>query len=353
MLMPLRLGATLGALLFFAGSAGATKTEDAAFAAYLGTLWPAASAAGVSRATFDAATRGLTPDPEVLQLAERQPEFTMTPGRYVNRLVTDERIRLGMEALKEHAELLGKLENRYGVSRYTLVAIWGVESNYGTKPGHRNVIRSLATLGHEGRRQRFGRNQLIAALRILERGDISLEQMTGSWAGAMGHTQFIPTTYNAHAVDFTGDGKRDIWNSIADALASTANYLKVSGWTSGETWGYEVELPPRFSPALLGRGTVKTAHDWTKLGVKRVRGNSFPRPADKGFLLAPEGPEGPVFLIVRNFGVIKRYNNADTYALAVGLLADRLAGAEPLARDWPSLAEQKSGVASNEQSAAR
>lgn len=336
--------APLSLLLAFTASPARAESASSAFSAYLEGLWPAAAKAGVSRNTFDTAMKGLAPDPEVLKLAEKQPEFTLTAGGYITRLVTDERIRLGQEALKNNEALFAGLERRYGVSRFILAAIWGVESNYGSKPGTRNVIRSLATLGFEGRRQRFGRQQLVAALRILERGDIPFDRMTGSWAGAMGHTQFIPTTYNAYAVDFTGDGKRDIWNSAEDALASAANYLKVSGWNGGESWGYEIDLPEKFNAKLIGRGTMKTAAQWKALGVKRVRDQPFPRPGDRGFVFAPEGPEGPAFLIIRNFGVIKRYNNADAYALAVGHMADRLSSGEPLTKPWPSQMQKTSSA---------
>jgi membrane-bound lytic murein transglycosylase B len=328
-----------GVLLFlaaFAAVPAGAETRDAAFARYLENLWPAAHRAGVSRKTFDAATRNLAPDPEVLDHARKQPEFTLTAGKYLARLITEERVKDGQAALKREEALFAAIEKRYGVSRYILAAIWGVESLYGTKPGTRNVIRSLATLGFAGRHRSYGRQQLVAALRILQHGDVALEKMTGSWAGAMGHTQFIPTTYNSYAVDFNGNGKRDIWGSPADALASAAHYLKASGWKDGQSWGYEVELPARFNSKLISRRIVKNAAAWEKLGLKRVRGQAFPRAGDRGFLLAPEGTDGPVFLIIRNFSILKRYNNADVYALAVGHLADRLAGSEPLTRAFPS-----------------
>lgn len=328
--------------LLACAAAPAFADSNAAFKRYLESLWPAAAKAGVSRQTFERATRDLTPDPEVLERAERQPEFKLTAGEYHARLVTEERVKQGLAVLEQYKDAFDAIERKHGVSRYILAAIWGVESKYGTKPGSMNVIRALATLGFQGRRRSFGRSQLLAALRILERGDISLEQMTGSWAGAMGHTQFIPTTYNAYAVDHTGDGKRDIWNSPEDALASAANYLKKAGWRTGETWGYEVTLPPKFNRKLLGK--TRTAAQWQALGVKRVRDQAFPRPSDRGYLFAPEGTDGPVFLIIRNFKVLKRYNNADAYALAVGHLADLLAGGEPLSREWPSAMRQTSAV---------
>lgn len=310
------------------------RASDKAFEVWLKKLWPEAKRAGVSSTTFKNATNGLTPDPEVLEKAESQLEFKAKPGEYIARLVSEKRIENGKKALEEHAAVLDAIERKYGVSKYILTAIWGIESNYGASPGTRNVIRSLATLGYTGRRRAFGRQQLIAALRILERGDISLDNMSGSWAGAMGHTQFIPTTYNAYAVDFTGDGKRDIWGSPADALASSAAYLKRSGWRSGATWGYEVELPESLRGLPKG---VKTIAQWEKSGIRRIQG-AFPRPSDRAWLYAPEGRKGPVFLLITNFRVIKRYNNADTYALAVGHLADRLLGEDPFSKPWPSAA---------------
>jgi membrane-bound lytic murein transglycosylase B len=233
------------------------------------------------------------------------------------------------------------IEARYGVDRHILVAIWGMESSYGevlhnpkiVKP----LVRSLATLAWaDPRRRKFARTQLIAALKIVQRGDISAEALTGSWAGAMGHTQFIPTTFEAYAVDFDGDGRRDMWSSPVDALASAGNYLQKSGWVSGHSWGYEVALPQGFDYRLLDRETTLTLAEWERLGVRRVRGEGFPRPADKAELLAPAGANGPAFLLLRNHFVIKRYNNATAYALGVGHLADRLRGGEAFAQAWPA-----------------
>ena len=200
-------------------------------------LWPAAKGAGVTRATFDHALQGFTPDPEVVEAANFQPEYVKPIGEYVDRAVSDKRVETGKQKLVENQALLGSLETRYGVDRYIILAIWGVELNYGTQPGDKNVIRSLATLICTGTKAQFAKPQLVSALKILQRGDIGLDAMNGSWAGAMGHTQFIPTTYNAYAVDQDGDGKRDIWGNIPDALASTASYLKVSGWQSRRDLG--------------------------------------------------------------------------------------------------------------------
>jgi membrane-bound lytic murein transglycosylase B len=276
----------------------------------------------------------------VLEKASAQPEFVTPIWEYVERRVSDTRIETGRAMLSRYADLLGRIEATYGVDRHILVAIWGMESSYGDALDDtkiiKSVVRSLATLAYaDPRRGRFGRQQLIAALRILQRGDVSVAGLTGSWAGAMGHTQFIPTTYDAYAVDFDGDGRRDLWNSEADALASAANYLRVSGWVSGKTWGYEVVLPQGFDYQLADSEAEMTLSQWDRLGVRRVRAEGYPRPEDNAVLLAPAGASGPAFLMLRNHYVIKRYNNATSYALAVGHLADRLRGGDRFAQTWP------------------
>jgi membrane-bound lytic murein transglycosylase B len=304
-------------------------------------FWPTASAEGISRATYEAAFRGVTPDPAVLEKARYQPEFVKPMWDYIASGVSEKRIVNGRAMLARHAELLDGIERTYGVDRHIVAAIWGMESSYGEVLGNpkivKSVVRSLATLAYaDPRRAKFGRTQLVAALKILQRGDISLAGLTGSWAGAMGHTQFIPTTFEAYAVDFDGDGRRDIWNSVADALASTANYLNKSGWVPGKTWGYEVVLPHGFDYRLADTETERTLAEWERLGVRRARGERFPRPEDNGILIAPAGARGPAFLLLRNHYVIKRYNNATSYALAVGHLADRLRGGQTFAQAWPA-----------------
>ena len=218
------------------------------FGQWIERFWPTARAAGIKRETYDLAFKGMTPDPKVIEAANFQPEYKKPIGEYVDRVVSDKRVTGGKQKLEENEALLDILEKRYGVDRTIIVAIWGVESNYGTQPGDMNVIRSLATLAYYNTKASFARQQLITALKILQRGDISVEAMNGSWAGAMGHTQFIPTTYQAYAVDYDGDGKRNIWNDVPDALASTASYLKHSNWQAGQTWGYEVTLPKGLNP---------------------------------------------------------------------------------------------------------
>ena len=300
------------------------------------SLWPSAKSAGVTRATFDRAFQGFAVDPEIIELATYQPEYVKPIGEYIDRAVSEKRITIGKEKLVEHQALLGALENRYGVDRHVIVAIWGVESNYGVQPGDKNVIHSLGSLICSNTKAKFARSQINSALKILQRGDISFEAMNGSWAGAMGHTQFIPTTYSAYAVDYDGDGKRDIWGNVPDALASTASYLKVSKWRPGETWGYEVRLPKGFNPKKVSDKTLKPLGEWQRLGIVRVNGEPFPRSSDRASLFAPEGTRGPAFLLLNNFRSLLRYNVAPAYALAVGHLSDRLRGSGPFVQPWPT-----------------
>jgi membrane-bound lytic murein transglycosylase B len=306
------------------------------FAQWVERFWPTAKAAGIVRATYDSAFKGLTPDPKVIEAANFQPEYVKPIGEYIDRVVSDKRIATGKQMLEQNKALLDQLEKRYGVDRTILVAIWGIESNYGTQPGDMNVIRSLATLAYYNTKAAFARQQLIVALKILQHGDIPVDQMNGSWAGAMGHTQFIPTTYQKFAVDFDGDGKRNIWSDVPDALASTANYLRHANWQPGQSWGYEVTLPKGFNLKRVSDKTLKSLGEWQKLGIKRVGGEPFPRPDDKSSLFAPAGSNGPAFLVLNNFRSILHYNVATSYALAVGHLSDRLKGYGPVVHPWPT-----------------
>jgi peptidoglycan lytic transglycosylase B len=334
------LSLTLSLLALVAlSAAGLPRQAEAAaqtFAQWVEKFWPVAKAAGITRATYDRAFKDMTPDPKVIEAAKFQPEYVKPIGEYIDRVVSEKRIATGKQMLEQNKALLDQLEKRYGVDRTILVAIWGVESNYGTQPGDMNVIRSLATLAYYNIKATFARQQLISALRILQHGDIPVDQMNGSWAGAMGHTQFIPTTYQKFAVDYDGDGKRNIWSDVPDALASTANYLRHANWQPGQTWGYEVALPKGFNLKKVSAKTLKTLGDWQKLGIPRVGGEAFSRPGDKASLFAPVGANGPTFLVLNNFRSILHYNQATSYALGVGHLADRLKGYGPFVRSWPT-----------------
>jgi membrane-bound lytic murein transglycosylase B len=308
---------------------------DAGFQRWIADFRKTATASGISGTTFDKAFRSVTePDPQVLEKAQYQPEFRMEAWQYVDNQVSEKSVDTGREMARKWKPWLDRIEQHFGVDRHILLAIWSIESRYGEvlqdSTRVHNVVQALATLAYgDKRRAKFARSQLIAALKILQRGDIDERHLTGSWAGAMGHTQFIPTSYQAWAVDADGDGRRDIWNSVPDALASAASLLRDNGWQTGKTWGYEVVLPAGKFPG----GSV-TLGKWQEIGVARANGKAFPRPAEKAELKVPGGREGPAFLMTRNFFVLKRYNNADLYALSVGLLADQIAGYGPLARDW-------------------
>ena len=311
---------------------------DAKFESFIQSLWPRVKSAGISRSLFDAAFAGVTePDAAVLKLASTQPEFTSTTSAYLAKAVTPIRIETGQQMKGSDAALLAAIEKKYGVDRHVLLGIWGMESNFGKDKGSMGVMRSLATLLYAGRKQKFAREQLIAAFKILKSGTRSPDNFTGSWAAAMGHTQFIPTSYLAYAVDWTGDGKRDIWGSKEDALASTANYLAKAGWKSDRPWGWEVSLPPKFNKALIGRSKWRPVSEWVKLGVTPANGGKFNAMQADAFVMIPQGIDGPAFLVTRNFLSIMDYNFSHSYALAVGHLADRIRGGGPIVGTWPDL----------------
>ncbi len=288
---------------------------------------------GISARVFDAAFAHAGFMPKVIKRDRNQSEFTLSVGDYLGRAASDSRVTNGRANAAKHATTLAAIESKYGVSKHIVAAIWGMESNYGANRGDTHLMSALATLSFEGRRGRFFEKQLIAALRILQSGDTTENLMTASWAGAMGHTQFIPTSYLAYAVDFTGDGKRDIWSDDpTDALASTAAYLARAGWVKGMPWGVEVRLPKGFDFAKSADKRMPS--DWARLGVKATNGAPVPNHGTAR-LLFPAGSAGPAFLVFKNFDVIKRYNASDAYALGVGHLGDRIAGAGPLAGTWP------------------
>ena len=313
--------------------------EDPKFVAFIQkTLWPRMEAAGVSRKLFDSAFAGITePDPVVLKLADNQPEFTSTTSAYLAKAVTPIRIETGKQKNQEEDKLLSAIEAKYGVDRFIVLGIWGMESNFGKDKGSMSVIRSLATLAYSGRRKDYGNEQLIAAFKILKRGLMKPDNFKGSWAAAMGHTQFIPSSYISYAVDWTGDGKKDIWNSKEDALASTANYLARAGWKSDRPWGWEVTLPKGFNMALIGRTHWRSVAEWQKLGIVRADGAKFGSPKAEAFVMVPQGVNGPRFLVTRNFLAIMDYNLSHSYALAVGHLADRIRGRGPFQAAWPDV----------------
>ncbi len=316
-------------------SAEAIRAAAANFRGCLEGLWPAAARRGVSRATFDAQIAALAPDLRIMDLLDSQPEFTKSFWDYLDVLVTDARIQKGRELLEKHRATFDAVERAYGVDRHVLAAIWGVETNYGAIAGDRPVLRSTATLACIGRRQNYFRDEFISALEIVHRRDIRADHLVGSWAGAFGQTQFMPSAFHRFAVDFDGDGLRDVVGSVADLMASTANKLKKGGWLAGQGWGYEVVVPATFNFKLADRASNQAIHEWERLGLQRVGGHPFPRPRDQAYLLVPAGVQGPGFLMLQNFRAIMKYNPAETYALAIGHLADRLRGGGPFVQDWP------------------
>jgi membrane-bound lytic murein transglycosylase B len=293
--------------------------------------------AGIRPDIFDRAFAGVTPDMSVVKADRSQPEFTRPVWEYLDGAISAVRVRKGQALLNQYADVLQTIEQRYGVDRNALVAVWGMESNFGQFQGSQSVIRSLATLAYEGRRRGFAQDQLLAALQILQQGDVLPEQMIGSWGGAMGQTQFIPTTYNTHAVDFDGDGRRDIWSSAPDALASTAHYLQSSGWQTGQPWGYEVKLTSGFNYALADASTRKSIAEWQSLGLTLPNGSALPATVaqQQAALLLPAGYKGPAFLVMDNFRAILKYNNSSSYALAIGLLSGRFQGGGYVEGSWP------------------
>ena len=294
-----------------------------------------ASAQGISTQAFDAAFRGVRYNADVIQRDRNQSEFTKTIWEYLDSAASDLRVRNGQAALRQNERLLNAIEARYGVEKEVVVAVWGLESSFGAFRGDEPLIEALATLAYDGRRGRFFEQQLIAALKIIQSGDVAPSDMTGSWAGAMGHTQFIPTSYLAYAVDFTGDGKRDIWSDDpADALASTASYLANFGWISGQPWGVEVRLPNGFDYTQANRRIQRLPSEWARMGVTGLNGRVVRDYGDASVLL-PAGAQGAAFLIFHNFSVIERYNTADAYVIGVGHLSDRIAGGGAIQASWP------------------
>ncbi len=308
--------------------------EKLAFTEWVAAFRRQARAEGVSAETLASAFDTVSYLPRVIELDRSQPEFTRQVWDYLDSAVSEARVTQGQAKRTGQREAIDDASRRYGVPAEILVAIWGIESNYGGNFGSFSTIDALATLGYDGRRPDFAREQLLAALGILQRGDIDREHMRGSWAGAMGHTQFIPTSFDAYARDGDGDGRRDIWGSIADVMASTAHYLDANGWREGETWGIEVRLPADFDYAQTELSTRRPSQAWASQGVTPARGASLPN-LDEASVIAPAGAHGPAFLVEHNFRVIMRYNASTSYALAVGLLSNRIAGEPGVAETWP------------------
>ncbi len=335
------LSAAMRTFLILAGCLShAYGQTQAQFEQCLVRLQPAAQKAGVDAASFRQFTQGTQADFTVLEKLDYQPEFKLAIWDYLAALVDEERVADGREMLQRHATTLQRVAVAYGVDPATVVAVWGVESNYGRITGKYPLVQALGTLSCFGRRQGYFQGEFFAALRILQRGDIAPDRLYGSWAGAFGHTQFMPATYERLAVDFDGDGRRDLVDNSSDALASTANFLRRGGWQSDLPWGFEVRLPPGFDPSLAGRRNKRAMSEWAARGVVAVDGknlaNSGLAEGERTAILLPAGPRGPAFIVTRNFDVIFGYNAAESYALAIAHLADRLRGGAPFVTPWPT-----------------
>jgi lytic murein transglycosylase len=306
------------------------------FRSCLSGLRSEAAAKGISGATFDRATRGVEPDLTILDLMNNQPEFKTPIWDYLAALVDDERVQDGRAAMRQWGQALAAAEARYGVDRHVIAGVWGVESNFGKDIGGRPLVQSLSTIACYGPRRRdYFKGELMATLKIVETGDIDASRLRGSWAGAFGHTQFMPSTFQRLAVDGDGDGRRDIMDSVPDALASTANFLKRAGWNNGLPWGYEVRLPAGFRSNLLGRKNKKPVSSWAAMGVTRIDGKPLSGKYAAG-IIAPAGLDGPAFLVTKNFDAVYSYNAAESYGLAIALLGDRLKGQPGIRTAWPT-----------------
>ncbi len=294
------------------------------FPEWLQGLRADARAVGIRDATLDRALAGIAPIPRVIELDRRQPEFTLTFQEYMDRVVPSARVEKGRQRLGENRELLRAISAKYGVQARFLVAFWGVETDFGRQTGGFPVVAALATLAYDGRRSAYFRKELIQALEIIDAGHVQPDRMIGSWAGAMGQTQFMPSSFRAHAVDYDGDGRIDIWTSRPDALASAANYLKRSGWKGDETWGRATRLPEGFDARLIGTGVVKSLAEWSALGLTRADGSPLPSRPLKASVVLAEGNKGPAFLVYDNYRAILKWNRSTFFAIAVGSLADRI-----------------------------
>ncbi|MGP9675441.1 MULTISPECIES: lytic murein transglycosylase [unclassified Halomonas] len=309
---------------------GAEELRYANFEQWRNEFRRYAAAQGISESTLATALDNVRYRERVIELDRYQPEFVRPIWEYLDTAASDTRVNAGREKLDAHRQTALEMQQRYGVPSEVIVAIWGIESNYGSNFGDFSTLEALATLAYDGRRRDFARGELLAALRIIDQGDIAAEQMKGSWAGAMGHTQFIPSSFEAYAVDGDNNGRRDIWGSIPDVMASTANYLARAGWQAGEPWGVELALPASFDYSQTER---RSSAEWASQGVRALHGE-LPN-FESAAIVIPAGAEGPAFLVGANFRAILRYNNATSYALAVATLADKIAGREGIRQTWP------------------
>ncbi|HET7847603.1 MAG TPA: lytic murein transglycosylase [Pseudolabrys sp.] len=328
----LALGMLIGALC----AAVHAQQRGQSFAAFLDALWPDARANGITRGNFDLAFKGLSPDPRVIAATKRQPEYGKPFGAYVNAIASKRRAADGRQKAAQWSKTFDAVERQFGVERWILLALWGVETDYGTEKDRWDVFRSLATLAYAGYRDPYFRNELLVALRIMQDEHYPRGKMVSSWAGAMGQTQFMPSNFVDYALDFSGDGRRDIWTNVPDVLGSTANYLHKQHWQAGVPWGFEVLVPKGFDY----RRSRASFAEWQKLGVRRADGKPFPQ--GDGILFFPAGAEGPAFIVTRNYDVLKEYNNSDAYAVAVGHLADLMHGGAPIRSAWPASDRQLS-----------
>ena len=314
--------------------------STSSFQGCLANLRSQAIASGVSGSTYDRYTQNLSPDYSVIDKLNYQPEFSTPIWDYLSGLVDNERVQAGQQKLAQHRVVLNRVEQTYGVPAETVVAVWGVESNYGDISGKYPLLQALGTLSCEGRRQSYFRGEFFATMRILQRGDLTQDQLYGSWAGAFGHTQFMPSTYERLAVDFDGDGRRDLVSSTTDALASTANFLKRAGWQTGMPWGFEVKIPQGVSIAGESRRNKRSLNSWIAQGVTRTDGTALIQGNLSGStpagLITPAGANGPAFLVFKNFDAIYSYNAAESYGLAIANLSDRLRGGTPFLTAWPT-----------------
>lgn len=326
----------LGAMLVLVlGTAVARAADEAGFRAWLESFKPEAREQGIKPGTLDQAFAAIKFNARIIELDNHQPEFTKPVWDYIASVVTEDALTKARHKLVEHRVLFERVRQRFGVPPEYIVAIWRIESGFGANFGNFNVVEALASLGYAGRRQDFWKRELIAALRLVERGEVPLGRLVGSWAGAMGHTQFMPTGYLDKAIDFDGDGKRDLWSSMPDVFASTANHLVLGGWTGSQPFGVEVRLPANFRYDLADT-LRQPAAEWSKLGVTLADGRPLPAWTGDAAIIVPAGHKGPAFLVTGNYRALLDYNNATPYALSLGLFAERLRGGGRITRPWPT-----------------